>query len=285
MTPLLLLLVAALGLVLGSFVNVVIARLPVMIARDWRAQARETLSLSAENEVNETFNLAVPRSHCPHCRTPIAWHDNLPLLGYLKRRGRCAGCGSRISVQYPLVELAAMGLALWLTLAQGVSVESAALLGGCLTLLALAVIDLHTRLLPDALTLPLLWAGLLYQLIWQPQALSAAVVGAAAGYLFCWSFYWLFRLMTGREGMGYGDFKLLAALGAWCGWQALPLLLVLSAGVGAIVGIAIQLALPRLRGAPLPFGPFLGAAGVLMVIEGDALMALYNTLLGAPAGY
>lgn len=274
----LLVLIALLALVTGSFLNVVIARLPVMLDRQWQAQARATLELPHER--SEPFNLARPGSHCPGCQSPIAWHDNLPILGYIKRRGRCAVCRRRISLQYPLVEAGALALALWTVSAQGVSLSSAALWGACMLLLTLAVIDFRTQLLPDALTLPLLWAGLLYQLIWQPSRLEDALLGAVIGYLLLWGFYQLFRLLTGREGMGYGDFKLLAALGAWSGWQTLPLTLTLSAGAGAAVGIICQLTIPRLRGAPMPFGPFLAAAGVLMLLEGERLMLVYQEFLG-----
>ncbi|MCE8002246.1 prepilin peptidase [Billgrantia ethanolica] len=266
-------LAALLGLCLGSFLNVVIVRLPVMLMLGWRAEAREALELPEEE--SPRFNLLVPRSICPQCETPIAWHDNLPVLGWIKRRGRCAACEARISPQYPLVELAGAGLALAVVALYGASWQGLFVYGACLALLALAVIDLRTQLLPDAMTLPLLWAGLLYQLLFQPLMLPSAVIGAMAGYLALWSVYWLFKLVTGKEGMGYGDFKLLAALGAWLGWQYLPMVLILSAGVGAIVGIALQLALPRLRGAPMPFGPYLASAGMIALLVGEPLMAAY----------
>ncbi|MCL7938890.1 A24 family peptidase [Halomonas sp. ATCH28] len=266
-----------LGLCLGSFLNVVITRLPVMLVRGWRAEAREALELSPEEA--PPFNLLTPRSLCPRCEAPIAWHDNIPLLGWIKRRGRCASCQTRISPQYPLVELAGGVLAVAVLALFGPTLEALFILGACLALLAMAVIDLRTQLLPDLLTLPLLWAGLLYQLLFQPLLLPSAVIGAMAGYLVLWSFYWLFKLVTGKEGMGYGDFKLLAALGAWLGWQYLPLVLILSAGAGAVVGILIQLAIPRLRGAPLPFGPWLVMAGWIALLAGKPLMALYTGLL------
>nr|WP_300999854.1 A24 family peptidase [Halomonas sp.] len=268
-----LLLVALFGLCLGSFLNVVIVRLPVMLMLGWRAEAREVLELPGET--SSRFNLLVPRSICPHCETPIAWHDNIPVVGWIKRRGRCAACEARISPQYPLVELAGAGLALAVMAIHGVTWPGLFVYAACLALLALAVIDLRTQLLPDVITLPLLWAGLLYQLLYQPLMLPSAVIGAIAGYLALWSVYWLFKLVTGKEGMGYGDFKLLAALGAWLGWQYLPMVLILSAGVGAIVGIALQLALPRLRGAPMPFGPFLASAGMIALLVGEPLMAVY----------
>ena len=270
-------LAAVLGLCLGSFLNVVITRLPVMLMRGWRAEARDALEL--EPEATPRFNLLTPRSLCPRCEAPIAWHDNIPLLGWFKRRGRCASCAAPISPQYPLVELAGGVLALAVLALFGPTLQALFILGACLALLAMAVIDLRTQLLPDLLTLPLLWAGLLYQLLFQPLLLPSAVIGAMAGYLVLWSFYWLFKLVTGKEGMGYGDFKLLAALGAWLGWQTLPLVLILSAGAGALVGILIQLAVPRLRGAPLPFGPWLVMAGWLALLAGEPLMALYTGLL------
>ena len=266
-------LTAFMGLCLGSFLNVVIVRLPVMLMVGWRAEAREALELP--DEERPRFNLMVPRSICPRCETPIAWHDNLPVIGWLKRRGHCAYCEARISPQYPLVELAGGALALAVLALHGPSWQGLFIFSACLALLALAVIDLRTQLLPDIVTLPLLWAGLLYQLLFQPLMLSDAVVGAMAGYLSLWSFYWLFKLVTGKEGMGFGDFKLLAALGAWLGWQYLPMVLILSAGVGAIVGIATQLAIPRLRGAAMPFGPFLAMAGWIALLVGEPLMALY----------
>ncbi|UYO74365.1 A24 family peptidase [Halomonas qinghailakensis] len=265
------------GLCFGSFLNVVITRLPVMLMRGWRSEARASLELPEES--SPRFNLATPGSMCPRCEQPIAWHDNLPLVGWLKRRGKCAHCQTTISAQYPLVELMGGLLAVVVVMLHGATLSAAFIYGACLTLLALAVIDFRTYLLPDILTLPLLWAGLVYQLLFQPLLLSGAVMGAIAGYLVLWSFYWLFKLVTGKEGMGYGDFKLLAALGAWLGWGMLPLLLILSAGVGAIVGLVAQALSPRLRGQPLPFGPFLALAGWVCLLVGNELIALYTSLL------
>ncbi|UBU49399.1 A24 family peptidase [Cobetia amphilecti] len=267
------------GLLVGSFLNVVITRLPVMMMRQWRAEAREALELEAED--TPRFNLLVPASRCPGCDTPIKWHDNLPILGWLKRRGRCASCNTRISAQYPLVELAGGALGASIALIYGLEAQSLWIFGACLTLLVLSVIDFRTQLLPDAITLPLLWAGLAYQLLFQPLMLPSAVIGAMAGYLVLWSFYWLFKLVTGKEGMGYGDFKLLAALGAWLGWQWLPLLLILSAGLGAVLGILLQLLVPRLRGVPMPFGPYLAVAGWIALLFGTPLMSLYLSVIGA----
>ncbi|MGY2462187.1 prepilin peptidase [Vreelandella sulfidaeris] len=271
------LIIFLIGLCLGSFLNVVITRLPVMLMRRWRHEARAALELGDEHAPR--FNLATPGSMCPRCETPIAWHDNLPLIGWIKRRGHCAACQKTISIQYPLVEMAAGLLALVVLALHGLTPESLFIYGACLTLLALAVIDFRTQLLPDVLTLPLLWAGLLFQLFFQPFMLSDAVIGVMVGYLSLWSFYWLFKLITGKEGMGFGDFKLLAALGAWLGWSFLPLVLVLSAGLGTIVGLMAQACSPRLRGAPFPFGPFLALAGWIALLVGDELMALYLSLL------
>ncbi|WP_110668677.1 prepilin peptidase [Salinicola halophilus] len=266
-----------LGAVLGSFLNVVIVRLPVMLMRRWRAEAQMALSL--ETDVESPYNLATPRSHCPSCGNFIAWHDNLPLIGWLKRRGRCASCHTPISVQYPLVELLGGLVAVSLVAVHGLAWPTLWLLGACLTLLALAVIDWRTQLLPDALTLPLLWAGLLYQLLLNPLMLTSGVLGAVAGYLSLWSVYWSFKLTTGKEGMGYGDFKLMAALGAWLGWQSLPLLLLLSAGLGALVGIALIAARRHQRDQPLPFGPFIALAGWVVLLLGEPLIGAYQALL------
>lgn len=277
LSPILLLAISlVLGLCLGSFLNVVITRLPVMLMRQWRNEA--LIALEQPPEAHPRFNLAYPASLCPSCEHAIAWHDNLPLLGWLKRRGRCANCHTRISPQYPVVELMGGLLAVAVVQLHGATLASLFLYAACLTLLVLAVIDLRTYLLPDILTLPLLWMGLLYQLLFQPLMLPSAVIGAMAGYLILWSFYWLFKLLTGKEGMGFGDFKLLAALGAWLGWEMLPLLLIVSAGLGAIIGLGVQAMMPKLRGQPMPFGPFLALAGWLGLLAGNELMALYLSL-------
>ncbi|KFF49004.1 methyltransferase [Gammaproteobacteria bacterium MFB021] len=271
-----------LGACLGSFINVVIVRLPVMLMRRWRAEARAALEL--EPEPMPRYDLLLPRSHCPACGQFIVWHDNLPLIGWLKRRGRCAVCSATISPQYPLVELLAGGMTLAALAIHGPSVETLWLVGACLVLLALAVIDWRTQLLPDALTLPLLWAGLLYQWAYHPLWLGSAVLGAAAGYLVLWAVYWLFKLITGKEGMGHGDFKLMAALGAWLGWQNLPLLLLLSAGAGTLIGIALIVGRRHERGQPLPFGPFIALAGWVALLVGAPLQASYQALLLGGAG-
>ncbi len=261
-----------LGLCLGSFLNVLILRLPQMMERAWKREARALLELP---EVAETpLSLWRPASTCPSCAAVIKpWH-NIPLLSWLRLRGRCANCAAPISIQYPLVELAAGLLSLTCAWRFGWSPQLAAALVFTWTLLALMVIDLHTQLLPDDLTLPLLWGGLLLSLgsVFVPA--PASILGAAAGYLSLWSVFQLFRLATGKEGMGHGDFKLLAALGAWLGWQALPTVILLSSVVGAAVGIGLIVLRKHDRQVPIPFGPYLAAAGWLILIGGEALSGI-----------
>ncbi len=261
------------GLMIGSFLNVVIHRLPRMLEREWAAQCEEL----AGNELveDEPYNLAVPASHCPACNHKITALENIPVLSYLVLRGRCSACGTRISARYPLVEaLAGLGSAA-AAFAFG---PSWAALGAALliwTMIALTFIDLDTQLLPDDLTLPLLWLGLVFNLFGTFTDLHSAVVGAMAGYLSLWAVYWLFKLIRGKEGMGYGDFKLLAAIGAWLGWQVLPIVVFFSSLVGAITAITML----TLRGGdhqqPIPFGPYLAVAGVLALFWGRPLMTWY----------
>jgi len=262
------------GLALGSFLNVVIYRLPLMLESHWRRECCELLEMAGEKE-ETPLNLATPNSHCPLCKAPIRPWQNIPVLSYLLLRGRCGACGQPISPRYPLLELAAglMTMALAWHFPPG-----AALLGAALftwALIALTMIDIDHQLLPDNITLPLLWLGLLFNLGGTYATLPEAVVGAMAGYLILWSVYQLFRLLTGKEGMGYGDFKLLAALGAWLGWQALPLVILLSSVVGAVVGIALMVIKRRGRDIPIPFGPYLAVAGWIALLWGDAIMARY----------
>lgn len=267
-----------LGLLIGSFLNVVIHRLPLMMQSEWHRDCRELLALTPEQpEASGPFNLLRPRSACPHCQTPIKSWQNIPVVSWLLLRGKCASCGHAISIQYPLVELLSGTLTLLAAWQLGVTATTLAvwLLGW--TLIAAALIDLKTTLLPDILTLPLLWLGLLLALlgIGTPLSLKEAVIGAMAGYLTLWSVYWLFKLATGREGMGYGDFKLLAALGAWLGWQQLPLILLLSAGVGAVIGIGMILFLKHDKRIPIPFGPYLASAGLLAYYLGTPILNFY----------
>ena len=284
-------LAAVLGLVVGSFLNVVIHRLPRMLDRQWRDQCAElavgagdaTLPASATIAADAgPYNLVVPRSACPSCGKQIRARDNIPVLSYLLLRGRCAACRAPIGMRYPMVEAASALLSAIVTWHYGPGWTALAACGITWTLLALAMIDLDRQLLPDALTLPLLWAGLLASLWWQPGSTASlpvspreAVIGAAAGYLSLWSVYQAFRLLTGKEGMGYGDFKLLAALGAWLGWKMILPIVLCSALVGAVVGIALMLRFGRDRSVPIAFGPYLAAAGWLMLMWGSEIVDGY----------
>lgn len=317
-----------LGLLVGSFLNVVAYRLPLQLQRSWRREAlawlatsdanadepphvanaaRESLVITeslvlAESRITteslvptpnpfltesvldlgvpaanpadtEPFNLFVPRSRCPCCGAGIAARDNIPVLSWLWLRGHCRHCGERISWRYPLLELASGVLAVLVVASLGATPQALAGLVLGWSLLVLTVIDCDHQLLPDILTLPLLWLGLLVNTVGLFAPLTSAVAGAAAGYLVLWSMYWLFRLVTGRDGMGYGDFKLLAALGAWFGWEALPLLLLIAAGGGALYGTGAILLRRQERRAPFAFGPFLALAGAVLLLGGDALLA------------
>lgn len=264
---------ALLGLLVGSFLNVVIHRLPQMMERDWLAQCAELRGESATD--GETFNLSTPRSRCPHCGHQITALENIPVLSYLFLGGKCRSCRTPIALRYPLVELSAALLSAYAAwhFGPGWQAVGAALL--LWTLLALAMIDMDTQLLPDSLTLPLLWLGLLFNLEGHFASLPEAVMGAMAGYLSLWSVYWLFKLATGKEGMGYGDFKLLAALGAWMGWTLLPSIILLSSLVGALVGISLMVLARHGRNIPIPFGPYLAAAGGIALFWGKDLNRLY----------
>jgi leader peptidase (prepilin peptidase) / N-methyltransferase len=275
---LLLICTGVLGLVVGSFLNVVILRLPRMMQLAWQREAREILELPPV--AGTRYSLTWPPSHCPGCQAPVRAWQNIPVLSWLLLRGRCAGCGQAISVQYPLVELASALLSAVCAWRFGASPELLAALLLSWALLALAMIDARTTLLPDAITLPLLWLGLLLALGPVFASLPDAVIGAAAGYLSLWSVFWLFKLITGKDGMGYGDFKLFAALGAWLGWQALPMIILLSSVVGAAVGILQILFRGRGREAQLPFGPYLAAAGWIALIWGEAIGAAYLSASG-----
>jgi leader peptidase (prepilin peptidase)/N-methyltransferase len=264
---------AALGLFVGSFLNVVIHRLPKMMERGWNEQCAELAG--REPDAAPRYNLAVPRSACPSCGHAITAIENVPVLSWLALRGRCSACKARISPRYPVVELAAGALALAAVWQFGPTWKG---LAACLflwTLLALAFIDADTQLLPDDLTLPLLWGGLFANLFGLFVPLSSAVIGAIAGYLSLWTVYWLFKLVRGKEGMGYGDFKLLAAIGAWLGWPMLPQVVLVSSVLGAVGGIAMIVARGRDRASPLPFGPWLAGAGVVALFFGPQVNALY----------
>jgi leader peptidase (prepilin peptidase) / N-methyltransferase len=262
-----------LGLIVGSFLNVVILRLPRRLEHAWQGEAREALGLEPETAPAPP-GLVIARSHCPACGALIRAHDNIPLLSYLILRGRCRACGAGISIQYPLVEAAtavATALVVWRF---GTGWEAAAALALTWTLIPLAGIDFRTQLLPDKLTLPLLWLGLLLSL-WPWRVMpDEAIVGAAAGYLSLWSVYWLFKLLTGKEGMGYGDFKLLGALGAWFGAFAILPIILLSSVVGALIGGALILLRGRDSQVPMPFGPFIAMAGFVYLVFDETLRRL-----------
>ncbi|RMG31866.1 MAG: prepilin peptidase [Gammaproteobacteria bacterium] len=265
------------GLLVGSFLNVVAHRLPIMLEREWRRQCRELLAgeegaPSAPADERETFNLVTPRSRCPRCGHRIRAHENLPVLSWLFLKGRCSACGGRISLRYPLVEALTALLSGVLAWHYGWGAPLAGALLFTWFLIPLTLIDLDHKLLPDGLTLPLLWAGLLASLVPLFVDARTAILGAAAGYLSLWSVYHLFRLVTGREGMGYGDFKLLAALGAWLGWKPLPVVLLGASFVGAVTGITLILVQGRDRHTPIPFGPYLAAAGWIALLWGDRIL-------------
>jgi leader peptidase (prepilin peptidase)/N-methyltransferase len=268
-----------LGLLVGSFLNVVIYRLPLMMESRWRRDCCELLEVEQEKQ-EQPLGLATPNSHCPHCKAAIKPWQNIPVISYLALGGKCANCGAAISWRYPAIELIT-GL-MTLSLAWYFPF-SPALLGAILltwALIALTMIDVDHQLLPDDITLPLLWLGLLFNLGGTYVSLQDAVIGAIAGYLILWSIYWLFKLLTGKEGMGYGDFKLLAALGAWLGWQLLPVIILLSSLVGAVCGIALMVIKRRGKEIPIPFGPYLAMAGWIALLWGDALLARYMGAAG-----
>lgn len=268
-----------LGLCVGSFLNVVIHRLPKMMEQEWQAQCAELQGQPA-TEPPERLTLAQPRSRCPNCGHRIGVLENIPLLSYLLiLRGKCSACGIRISPRYPIIEAATGLLSAWTAWHFGPTLLTAGALLLLWALIALSAIDLDTQLLPDAITLPLLWLGLLFNLWGVFTSLESAVIGAMAGYLALWSVFWLFKLATGKEGMGYGDFKLLAALGAWLGWQMLPAIILLSSVVGAVVGIALIALARHGRNIPIPFGPYLAAAGVIALFWGASLTQGYLAML------
>ena len=266
-----------LGLAVGSFLNVVIHRLPLMMQREWSAQCAELRGEAPPADA--PLGLAVPRSRCPHCGHAIGALENIPLLSYLVLRGKCRGCGAAIGIRYPVVEAIAGLLFAFAAFKFGPGVKAAGAMLFLAAAIALTFIDFDTQLLPDDITLPLLWSGLLLNVFGTFTDLTSAVVGAAAGYLSLWSVYWLFKLVTGKEGMGHGDFKLLAAIGAWLGWQVLPMTILLSSFVGAVVGIVLIVLARQGRNVPIPFGPYLAAAGVIALFWGRQLNDAYLRML------
>lgn len=289
--------VFVIGLLVGSFLNVVIYRLPLMLDREWRAQAAEVLAVPEDAGSTAAagplltptppLTLSSPPSACPTCKVPIRPWQNVPLVSWLMLKGRCAACRAPISARYPLVELTTGVLSAWVAFHFGFGAPAACALLVTWVLIALTGIDLEHQLLPDSLTLPLLWAGLVAAVgvgsgsgAALPVTPQDAIIGAAAGYLSLWLVFHAFRLLTGKEGMGYGDFKLFGALGAWLGWQLLPLIILLSAATGAVVGIALIALRGRDRAAPMPFGPYLAAAGWLAMLYGDSLVSVYLRVSG-----
>ena len=274
------LLAGLIGLIVGSFLNVVIHRLPRMMEREWQQQALELLEPNKKHPAADTYNLLLPHSHCPHCKTEIKAWQNLPVISYLLLRGRCGQCRAPISPRYPLVEILTAALSMVVAWHYGFGWAAGGMLLLTWGLISLSMIDADTQLLPDDLVLPLLWLGLIANSIGLYTDLNTALWGAIAGYLSLWSVYWLFKLITGKEGMGHGDFKLLAALGAWLGWQLLPAVILLSSLVGAIVGISLMVFRKHGREVPIPFGPYLAAAGLLSLWFGPEIQAIWFGYLG-----
>lgn len=262
------------GLVVGSFLNVVIHRLPIMLERRWQAECDEGRGAPAAVP-SERYNVVMPGSRCPHCNHRLSALENLPIASFLWLRGKCSACGKPISVRYPAVELLAGVLSAIVAWRFGFGVAALGALILTWTLIALSFIDLDRQLLPDDITQPLLWGGLIFNVYGVFASLPAAVIGAIAGYGALWLVYHLFKLATGREGMGYGDFKLFAAFGAWLGWHNLPLIILLSSFAGAVIGIGLILILGRDRTVPIPFGPFLCAAGWIALLWGDSITRTY----------
>jgi leader peptidase (prepilin peptidase)/N-methyltransferase len=265
----------ALGLVVGSFLNVVIYRLPVMMKRAWNQECHEHVGISADTDEQQPFNLLTPASRCPQCDHRISALENIPVISYLFLKGRCSGCGTPISLRYPAVELATAILSVVTALHFGYGLQTVAALGFTWALIALFLIDFDHQLLPDSITLPLLWAGLLLSLFNLFIDSHTSIVGAIAGYLALWTIFHAFKLLTGKEGMGYGDFKLLGAIGAWVGWQSLPIVILFSSVVGAAIGITLILFKGRDHSQPMPFGPFLAAAGWMTLLWGNDIINLY----------
>ncbi|GAB3093023.1 prepilin peptidase [Aestuariicella hydrocarbonica] len=268
-----------LGLVIGSFLNVVIHRIPIMMQKEWKRDCCELLAIESQQE-DGTYNLLKPDSHCPKCKTPIKPWQNIPILSFLLLKGKCNQCSEPISARYPLVELVTGLLSGYIAFSLGYSAVAIAALLLTWTLIALTMIDVDHQLLPDNLTLPLLWLGILVNTQGLFTDLQSSVIGAIAGYLVLWSVFWLFKILTGKEGMGYGDFKLLAALGAWMGWQALPLIIILSSLVGAVIGVAGILIQGRDKNVPIPFGPYLAIAGWIALMWGDQITQGYLRIAG-----
>jgi leader peptidase (prepilin peptidase)/N-methyltransferase len=269
------LLAAILGLIVGSFLNVVILRLPVVLLRHWQQDCQDLTGQAASSASHEQFDLVTPRSRCPHCGHAITALENIPVVSYLWLRGKCSACRKPIGLRYPFVELLSATLAAVTAWHFGFNAAGIAAIALTWLLIALTFIDIDHQLLPDVMVLPFLWVGLLLNLFSVFASLPNSVIGAVAGYLSLWCVFHLFKLITGKEGMGYGDFKLFALFGAWLGWQSLPLIILLSSLIGALVGIGLIVFQGRDRAKPLPFGPYLAAAGWVAMLWGDAITRHY----------
>lgn len=273
------------SLLVGSFLNVVIYRIPVMMEREWQESLIEeaipdSKSDQADSDIStEIFNLATPASTCPHCQHKIRWYENIPVVSYLFLRGQCSSCHTSISLRYPVIELLTAILSVIAVVQFGFNASGLAAVVFTWCLVSLTFIDIDHQLLPDRIVLPLLWLGLLINTQNSFTSLSSAVWGAALGYLILWSIYWTFKLITGKEGMGYGDFKLLAALGAWCGATSLPLIILLSSVTGVILTVVLMISRKHEAQNPLPFGPYLAIAGWIALLWGDQITAAYLLML------
>ncbi|HEY8219992.1 MAG TPA: A24 family peptidase [Methylobacter sp.] len=268
------------GLLVGSFLNVVIYRLPIMMQRGWRKECMEYLQISPEAVAEEPFNLVIPLSRCPSCNTPIKPYQNIPVISYIFLRGQCATCGCHISMRYPIIEAFTAISSLIVAWHFGYTPQAAFALLLTWSLIALTFIDIDHQLLPDSIILPMLWLGIFLSLFNVYTDAHASIIGAIAGYLALWSVFHLFKLATGKEGMGYGDFKLLALFGAWLGWQYLPVIILLSSLVGAVIGLGMVIFVKHDHNVPIPFGPYLAAAGWIALLWGHDLNHLYLNTVG-----
>lgn len=273
--------VGAISLLVGSFLNVVIYRLPIMLDRQWRQYCQEILDQGEQTQDDEsTFNLSVPRSHCPQCKRMVRSWENIPVISYIFLRGQCPGCQVKISARYPMVEILTSVLSMMVAWQFGFGLAA---VGGLLltwALITLTFIDYDTQLLPDVITLPLIWLGLMFSLGGVFVSAEVSIIGAVAGYLSLWSVYYLFKLLTGKEGMGFGDFKLLSALGAWIGWKLLPVIILLSSLAGAVLGLLLIAFKKHSKDKPIPFGPYLAIAGWLAMMWGNQIVDFYLSVSG-----
>jgi leader peptidase (prepilin peptidase) / N-methyltransferase len=272
--------VGLIGLLVGSFLNVVIYRLPIMMQQSWRKDCQEYLGLEVELQANEPFNLVLPLSRCPSCNAPIKPYQNIPVISYVFLKGKCANCENPISLRYPIIEAFTALLSFIIALHFGFTPQTGYALLLTWSLIALSFIDIDHHLLPDSITLPVLWLGLFLSIFDLFTDSHASIIGAVAGYLVLWSIFHLFKLLTGKEGMGYGDFKLLALLGAWLGWQSLPAIILLSSLVGALMGITLIIFSRHDRNTAIPFGPYLAAAGWIALIWGNDINQFYLDIAG-----